>query len=96
MEGRYSIAAAVWDSTGRGHRGREGEDTCISKFVVCLQWRNLPFSALHTLIMTCSTISQPEWPEREEFDSLQLQSLKYIHWRGFPTALIGLISMATE
>ena len=58
MEGRYSIAAAVWDSTGRGHRGREGEDTCISKFVACLQWRNLPFSALHTLIMTCSTISQ--------------------------------------
>ena len=48
MEGRYSIAAAVWDSTGRGHRGREGEDTCISKFVACLQWRNLPFSALHT------------------------------------------------
>ena len=70
MEGRYSIADAVWDSTGRGHRGREGEDTCISKFVVCLQWRNLPFSALHTLIMTCSTISKPEWPEREEFDSL--------------------------
>ena len=34
MEGRYSIAYAVWESTGRG---REGEDTCISKFVICLE-----------------------------------------------------------
>ena len=66
IQGRYSTADAVWDSTGRGHRGREGEDTHISKFVVCMQWRNLPFSALHTLIMTCTTTSQPEWLEKEE------------------------------
>ena len=29
IQGRYSTADALWDSTGGGHRGKEGEDTHI-------------------------------------------------------------------